>query len=278
MSQISSTFATLLGLNAWQQTARLLGGAVPAAGASGPSAADFINDISLVADGGWGADLLTLGQGVDQTSRLSNTLSTANDAIGVIGGMLGNIQSAITAAADPTDPAGQGAAAEQSRIDAAVSTIDTIASSTQFGGRFLLDGTFSLDGPVGGLTLPSFLSGSLGSAPAPDPNTPPVAALDSLVSGGANSVATGNFTAASQIVSNSLARVASAQNAIATYQTNALGPDLASAPLAFAGPEGITLADQLLVSAAQTLLEPEAASAATANSTPPNVLALIQIG
>ena len=223
--------------------------------------------VNLISAGIYGQDLIALTTGYDDATRLSNTLSTAHDAIDVIGGLLTNIQSVLNAATKPTDPIASDAVSEQSRIDSAVSTIDAIASGAHFGGRNLLDGTFTLSGS-GGLSLPSFMSNVLGSVTVNDASV----ALNSLTSGGANSLSTGNLTTATHVLTSALAQVSSSQASIDVYRAAALSPG----QFASLEPVDLSVSDQLFLAAAQMLLEPQTASSTTANSTPSNILALIQ--
>ena len=215
-------------------------------------------------------DLLEMNAGVDDATRLTNSLSTASDAIGVIGGMLGNIQSVLSAAApgsgQPVDPA-----TEQSRIDGAITTIDALASSTQFGGKRLLDGTFSLTRSGNSLSLPSFLSSTLGTTKTQ------TSSLDSLKSGGANDLNSGNHTAASQIITSALSQIAGTQIQISGYLSGvgALNSTTVQLPSA-AVPGDDTTADAMYTMAAQMLNEPNLASLAAANSRSQSVLALLQ--
>jgi hypothetical protein len=272
MSRVSSSYELLRGLGTLRQATQLLGGAIPTSLFPGPSFdQQFASDVSLIDSGRSVSALLSGHASVDDSTRLSNTLSTANDAIGVIGGLLGNIQHVLTAASDPVDPLSQDTATEQSRIDAAVSTIDTIASSTHFGGQNLLDGSFTLTGSGSDLSLPSFRSTSLGAS-ADAGASPP---LDSLITGAAKSLTSGNLHAASQVVAAALSQVSSSQQSISAYRLTALPPDLAARQFALSG-IGVSVADELFVTAAQMLLAPAGATAATANSQPQNVFGLIR--
>src|SRR6185312_10709392 len=77
-------------------------------------------------------DLLELNGAVGQSSQVSNALATANDALGVIGGLLGNVGAVLAAAQSPGDT-GFDPVSDQDRIDSAVATIDAVASSARFG-------------------------------------------------------------------------------------------------------------------------------------------------
>ena len=189
----------------------------------------------------------------------------------VIGGLLGNIQAVLSAGSsgDPTyDPA-----TEQTRIDTAVATIDDLASSTQFGGQPLLDGTFIVQDAQGSVTLPSFQSQNLGGVNAGEPGAPSQA-LSSLVSGGTNDLSSGNLSTAGQIVSTAVSEVNTAQRQISQYQSAPLQADL-SVVLPPPIPGQFSLADAMYLAAAQMLSNPLLSATAVANSSPQNVLPLL---
>jgi flagellin-like hook-associated protein FlgL len=220
-------------------------------------------------------DLLAMNAGVDHLTRTTNSLSTANDAIGVIGGMLVNIQTVLSATA-PNSKQTVDPVTEQSRIDNAIITIDAIASVSQFGGRHLLDGSFSLTGSANSLSLPSFVSSTLGSTSTADTNgqTP---SLESLKSGGTNDLASGNHAAANEVVTTALSQIASTQIQITGYLSGTGGLDMTTVQLPNAAiPGDATTADAMYTTAAQMLNEPSLASLAAANSLAHSVLMLLQ--
>lgn len=272
MSSIPSSFAPALGFAPWLQEQELLSAALP--GGALPGADAFAGDAVLIESGLASQELLTLNSGIAAASGTSNALSTANDALGVIGGLLGNIQAVLSAAGPSGDPSFD-PATEQTRIDSAVSTIDAVASSAQFGGLPLLDGAFSLNDSGGSLALPSFLSQSLGSTQISGGQTGPPQALSSLVSGGPNDLASGNLAAAGQIVNSALSQVSASQNQINSYQSGPLQTGLSVVPLPPVTPGMLGLADMMYLAAAQMLSDPLLSAAAVANSAPSSVLALL---
>jgi flagellin len=206
-------------------------------------------------------ELLAMNAGIDETSRKSNALSTASDAIGVIGGLLNNIRGSLTAAAGSAPDLD----AEQSRIDGAIVTIDAIAGSTRFGGRNLLDGSFTVPGSRGAVTIPSFASPSLGAAAESETPAPSLATLQT---GGENALRTGDPSTRNQIVTTALSQVAGTQ----AHITGLLS--------AMAAERSATLPADDASSAATVSsfgADPSAASKATANSSAQRVLALLSI-
>jgi flagellin-like hook-associated protein FlgL len=205
------------------------------------------------------SDLLAMHAGIDQASRTSNALSTAGDAIGVIGGLLGNIQTALTAAGSSAD-ASVDSAAEQTRIDSAITTIDAIASSSRFGGKQLLNGTFNVSSSTGAIAIPSFVSSTLGSSTPADVGAP---ALSSLRTGGSNDLATGNLDAAGKIVTGAIGQVDQTQAQINHVLTATR-----------AGSDG-QIIDTGGAPSTDMLADPFAATGAAANSSAQRVLALL---
>jgi|SRR6185312_10734848 len=269
MSSISFGIGPSLALWPWLQQEQLASALLPNGALAGADA--FAGDAVLIESGLASQNLLALNAATTAASQTSNALSTANDALGVIGGLLGNIQAVLSAGSsgDPTfDPA-----TEQSRIDTAVATIDDLASSTQFGGQPLLDGTFSVQDAQGSVTLPSFQSQNLGAVNAGEPGAPSQA-LSSLVSGGTNDLSSGNLSTAGQIVSTAVSEVNTAQRQISQYQSAPLQADL-SVVLPPPIPGQFSLADAMYLAAAQMLSNPLLSATAVANSSPQNVLPLL---
>jgi flagellin-like hook-associated protein FlgL len=205
------------------------------------------------------SDLLAMHAGIDQASRTSNALSTAGDAVGVIGGLLGNIQTVLTAAGS-SGGASLDSMAEQSRIDNAITTIDAIASSSRFGGKQLLNGTFNVTNSTGTVAIPSFVSSTLGSSAQTGVAAP---ALSSLLTGGSNDLTTGNLDAAGKIVTAAIGQVDLTQ-----VQIN----HVLSATRA--GSDG-QIIDAGGASSTDMLADPLAATGAAANSSAQRVLALL---
>jgi hypothetical protein len=139
-----------------------------------------------------------------------------------------------------------------------------------------LDGTFSLTGNAGTLSLPSFVSSTLGSTIAGG-TSDASDTLDSLKSGGTNELASGNYAQANQIVAIALSQIATTQIQITGYLSGAgaLEPATVQLPNA-AVPGDATTADAMYTTAAQMLNEPSLASLAAANSSAQSVLALLQ--
>ena len=205
-------------------------------------------------------EFLTAQQSTDANAALTNSLCTAGDALQVIGGLLDNVQSVLTAAGS-ADPRSSDLPLEQSRIDSAVTTIDAIAGSTQFAGKPLLDGTFKAETSAGQLAVPSFFTASLGSAEGSSPAD--AEPLSTLTTGQVNDLASGNWVRAGRIVSEALGQVATTLNQISVHQNALISPE---------GAESIN--DAMDLSATELLSSPLAVYA-TANAPAKTVLALL---
>lgn len=201
-----------------------------------------------------------MNAGIDKASRTSNALSTAGDAIGVIGGLLGNIQTVLHAAGSTRDAFDS--TTEQTRIDSAITTIDAIATSSRFGGQQLLDGSFSVAASTGTMAIPSFVSQALGASNQAGAST---ASLSSLVTGGANDLTSGNLDAAGRIVMSAMSRVGQTQTQIG--QVQAANRDELSGQN--------WDADIAPAAASEMFADPSTASSAAANSSAQRVLALL---
>ena len=92
----------------------------------------FVNDIRLTR-----GDLLEMNGARGADAQTRNALSTAHDALGVIGGLLENVGTVLGAAA--SRDASFDLKSDQARIDGAIGIIDSVAMSTTFAGKKLLD-------------------------------------------------------------------------------------------------------------------------------------------
>jgi flagellin len=212
------------------------------------------------------SDLLELNGAVGHDSRTRNALSTAHDALGLIGGLLANVGAVLTAAASPNDPTFD-RPTDQSRIDSAVATIDTVAASTRFAGQNLLDGTYEARTPSGVIGLRSFDPKILGAAPAGSRSD----AVSSLLTGGVNDLSSGRIDTAAGIVASAASQVTDTQARILSFVQST-----STAPLAVSAvPTGIAPADLDSSAARQLLADPALSAAATANSDPRHVLSLL---
>jgi len=212
-------------------------------------------------------DLLELNGIVGQSSQVSNALSTAHDALNVIGGLLGNVGAVLTAASSPGDITFD-RATDQGRIDSAVLTIDAVASSARFAKQNLLDGTYRAASKGVTLQLPSFASKDLGSNAHPTTST-----LTSLTTGGANDLASGQLESAGRILASAMSQVKTTQGNIEAFTGSTTSLSQSEIPPL---PAGVTSSELISSAARQMLADPALSAVAVANSDGRNVLALLQ--
>lgn len=218
--------------------------------------------------------LLSLQGRLDAPIAESNALATAAGAITEIGSAISTIRNVLgqwngsnQATSDSTGTD------SQSTIDAALDSIDSISSSSQFLGRSLLDGTYS----SAGQTIPALSVQTLGAV---DANGAKVT-LDTLSNGGVNDLTSGNRVIATTIAAAAARQIGSVAQLVDSLHAVATGTALLGVE---AGPAGIdsdctpglnaamALAQQV---ATIMIADPSQSSAATANSPADHVLAML---
>lgn len=207
--------------------------------------------------------LSQIGAALEIPAKISNSLATADEALSTLGDLLGTVHSTLTA----TQP--QTAANDQRSIDTTLASIDRLAVATTFGGKKLLDGTFSASINGTTLAIPSFATSKLG-------NTTLATAGNSLASLSTNSghsliASAENSTA---IVTTAIHQVSSARQQIGDFQTQAIQPftDAGQSALEHSIPSPSiespgSAASNAILARAQGLLQPAATLAAFAPNT-----------
>jgi flagellin len=156
------------------------------------------------------AELTSLEAADSNAARAASTIHVADSALAQVGDLLNTIQGKIVESASQGTLSPEQLAANQTEIDAALEAIDRIGGTTAIGGRKLLDGSaesltlvLSSDpASTSTLSLPNVSTTTLGST---------ANVLASLRSGGANSLASGNYAAAAEAVSAARNQVLSAR-------------------------------------------------------------------
>lgn len=156
------------------------------------------------------------------SAQANSLLSTANGALAEIGSLLNEIREAATLSANASVLQEGDLQASQSIVDAAVESINRIASTAEFAGQPLLTGgelRFQVGAKIDSASqvsvdLGSFLATSLGGENG---------AISSLLSGGENSLRDGGEQIA-EIVDAAIGQVASARARIGSMQSNSLQP------------------------------------------------------
>lgn len=98
----------------------------------------------LIALSGLNAELRAVGSSLVNNQRTDSLLTVADQAIGEISSLLGEIETLIVASSSESNLTASEIAANQSQIDDALSAIDRIVSTTNFNGKKLLDGSFAI--------------------------------------------------------------------------------------------------------------------------------------
>ena len=145
--------------------------------------------------------------------RISNTLSTASDAIYTIKDMLKQINDSLIASTGTGDTS-----ATQSQINASLSEIQKLTSNTSFSGRKLFDGHFSTSINGQSLTIDKLSLATLGSESQ---------SLESIASGQENDLSHGTETA-TVIVHIAMDQVAAASSSISHFRQSAVAPVLSA--------------------------------------------------
>ncbi len=116
------------------------------------------------------AQISGLGQAMANTQEADNMVKTAEGAMAQINSLLNNIRDLTVNAQNTGVNDANAIAADQAQSDQMVASIDNIASTTQFDGKNLLDGTATglqlqlgaNDGQTTSLDLPDMTSTTLG--------------------------------------------------------------------------------------------------------------------
>jgi flagellin len=105
-------------------------------------------------------------------------------------------------------------------IDAAVNAVNRIAVSTTFGGRQLFDGSLTVQSSPDGqtMTVPAVNSATLGQPGSTEPDATGDQTLESVRSGGANSLANGGAAAAVAIAKISASQIATLRGRLGAFR------------------------------------------------------------
>jgi len=213
-----------------------------------------------------------LGQALSNTQHAVNLVKTAEGAMSEINNLLRTMRDLAVHAANTGVNNTDAIAADQAQIDQMLTSIDRIASTTQFGGKILLDGT------AGTLTFQlGAYSGQTEDAVMPDMTTA------TLFSGGLPDVV-GDAQAAMDALDTAISSVATARADIGAFQRGTLESNLISISVArenvVASESTIRDADMALemvnFTRDQIVLQAGTAMIAQANQVPQYVLQLLR--
>jgi flagellin len=99
------------------------------------------NPSGLIASEALRLQVTTIEQSIKNSNRANNVLSTADSALGEIGGLLNQIRGLVQEGLNTGALSDDEIAANQSQIDAALTAINRISSNTSFAGDKLIDGS-----------------------------------------------------------------------------------------------------------------------------------------
>lgn len=99
----------------------------------------------LIALSSLNAELRAIATSLTNNQRTDSMLTVADGAIDEISNLLGEIESLVVASSSSANLTAAEVSANQSQIDDALAAIDRIVSTTNFNGKRLLDGSFSID-------------------------------------------------------------------------------------------------------------------------------------
>lgn len=95
----------------------------------------------LLASEGLRLQLTTINQSIDNSNRANNVLSTADSALGEIGGLLNQVRGLVQQGLNSGALSDDEIKANQQQIDQALSAINRISANTTFAGQKLIDGS-----------------------------------------------------------------------------------------------------------------------------------------
>ncbi len=90
------------------------------------------------------AELTAVNASLSNNQRTDSMLTVADSAIGQISDLLGDMESLVVGSVSSANLTNSQIAANQSQIDDAITAIDRLVRTTNFNGKKLLDGTFSI--------------------------------------------------------------------------------------------------------------------------------------
>jgi flagellin len=99
------------------------------------------NPSGLIASESLRLQTTTIEQSIKNSNRANNVISTADSALGEIGGLLNQVRGLVQEGLNTGALSSEEIAANQAQIDAALSAINRISSNTSFAGDKLLDGS-----------------------------------------------------------------------------------------------------------------------------------------
>jgi flagellin-like hook-associated protein FlgL len=157
---------------------------------------------------------------ITSNERSDRTLDTADSALAQMSSALNDISARAVASANTGAMAPGEMQANQMMIDAAVDAVNRTSATAGFGGRPLLDGSLTVQVMPDGqsVTVPKVRASTLGQPGGNEPGMPGDRTLESVRTGGANSLANGGAAAVAAIAGRAATQVAMLRGRIGAFQ------------------------------------------------------------
>ncbi|GIX05456.1 MAG: flagellin [Planctomycetaceae bacterium] len=141
MTRINTNVESLRGLRNIQKSNKLLNTSLQRLSTGLKINEGKDNPSGLIASEALRLQISTIEQSIKNSNRAANVISTADSALGEIGGLLAQVRGLVQEGLNVGALSQEEIEANQAQIDAALSAINRIASTTSFAGDKLLDGS-----------------------------------------------------------------------------------------------------------------------------------------
>lgn len=143
MSRINTNVASLRGLRSLGSSNKLLDTSLTRLSTGLKINSGKDNPSGLIAGETLNSQIKTIEQSIQNSNRANNVISTADAALGEIGGLLNQVRGLVQEGLNEGALSQSEIEANQSQIDAALSAINRISANTNFAGDKLIDGSKS---------------------------------------------------------------------------------------------------------------------------------------
>lgn len=143
MSRINTNVASLRGLRSLGSSNKLLDTSLTRLSTGLKINSGKDNPSGLIAGETLNSQIKTIEQSIQNSNRANNVISTADAALGEIGGLLNQVRGLVQEGLNEGALSQSEIEANQAQIDAALSAINRISANTNFAGDKLIDGSKS---------------------------------------------------------------------------------------------------------------------------------------
>lgn len=141
MTRINTNVASLRGLRSLNRANDLLGTSLQRLSTGLKINSGKDDPAGLIAGETLRSQITSIEQSIKNSGRANNVISTADSALGEIGGLLNQVRGLVQEGLNTGALSQEEIQANQSQIDAALSAINRISANTTFAGEKLLDGS-----------------------------------------------------------------------------------------------------------------------------------------